>query len=157
MQSYIRTALAGFSTSNSAELHTYSVLVRTSLLSSNKVVRTLTFKKLKLVHVVHVICVKKVCSKSKVAVVHVWHCSIDYHSMFYSQVLLHANDYATITLYTVSSLLLAVAAMFLPIETKGKSLKVRKINVHFSCAYARKANYNSPTYVHTIRVLARPV
>ena len=40
------------------------------------------------------------------------------------QVLLHANDYATISLYGGSAILLAVVAALLPIETKGRSLKV---------------------------------
>ena len=40
------------------------------------------------------------------------------------QVLLHKNDYAAIALYAGSCLLLAIAALLLPIETKGKSMKV---------------------------------
>ena len=42
---------------------------------------------------------------------------------YVAQVLLHVNDYATISLYAGSSLLLAVLAMALPIETKGRALK----------------------------------
>ena len=40
------------------------------------------------------------------------------------QVLYDLNDYATLGLYAGSSVILALLAMLLPIETKGKSLKV---------------------------------
>lgn len=42
---------------------------------------------------------------------------------YVAQVLFHASDYATISLYAGSCLVLAVVALLLPIETKGKSLK----------------------------------
>lgn len=42
---------------------------------------------------------------------------------YVAQVLLDVNDYATLSLYAGSSLALAVLAMLLPIETKGRLLK----------------------------------
>ena len=42
---------------------------------------------------------------------------------YVAQVFLHANDYATLSLYAGSCLLLAVLAMLLPVETKGRALK----------------------------------
>ena len=52
------------------------------------------------------------------------------------QVLYDLNDYATLGLYAGSSVILALLAMLLPIETKGKSLKVSKhtVNVHIFVA-----------------------
>ena len=41
---------------------------------------------------------------------------------YVAQILLHANDYATLSLYAGSSLVLAILAMLLPIETKGRAL-----------------------------------
>ena len=41
---------------------------------------------------------------------------------YVAQVLLSVNDYATISLYAGSSLVIAVLAMLLPIETKGRAL-----------------------------------
>ena len=40
------------------------------------------------------------------------------------QVLLKSSDYATFALYAMSSLVLMVLALLLPIETKGRSMKV---------------------------------
>lgn len=40
------------------------------------------------------------------------------------QVLLHVSDYATIAIYSVSALVVAILALILPIETKGRSLTV---------------------------------
>lgn len=45
---------------------------------------------------------------------------------FVAQVLLHASDYATFSLYAGTSLSLAIAAILLPIETKGRALKDRE-------------------------------
>lgn len=45
-----------------------------------------------------------------------------YH--FLLQVLFHINDIAALLLYAVSCLIMAVVSLILPIETKGKSLKV---------------------------------
>lgn len=42
---------------------------------------------------------------------------------YVAQVLLHINDYVTLSLYAGSSLVLAVLAMLLPIETKGRALQ----------------------------------
>ena len=42
---------------------------------------------------------------------------------YVAQILLHANDYATLSLYAGSSLVLAILAMLLPIETKGRALR----------------------------------
>ena len=41
------------------------------------------------------------------------------------QVLLRSSDYATFALYATSCLVLVVLALLLPIETKGRSMKVR--------------------------------
>ena len=41
------------------------------------------------------------------------------------QVLLKSSDYATFALYAMSCLVLMVLALLLPIETKGRSMKVR--------------------------------
>ena len=41
------------------------------------------------------------------------------------QVLLKSSDYATFALYALSCLVLMVLALLLPIETKGRSMKVR--------------------------------
>lgn len=46
------------------------------------------------------------------------------------QVLYDLNDYATLGLYGGSSMILAVLAMLLPIETKGRSLKVSECLSH---------------------------
>ena len=45
------------------------------------------------------------------------------YSLF--QVLLKSSDYATFALYAMSCLVLMVLALLLPIETKGRSMKVR--------------------------------
>ena len=45
------------------------------------------------------------------------------------QVLFHRNDYAAVSLYAAPCLILAIAAVLLPIETKGKSMKVH--NLHY--------------------------
>ena len=45
------------------------------------------------------------------------------------QVLFHRNDYAAVSLYAAPCLILAIAAILLPIETKGKSMKV--LNLHY--------------------------
>jgi MFS family permease len=42
---------------------------------------------------------------------------------YVAQVLLHINDYITLSLYAGSCLILAALAMLLPIETKGRTLK----------------------------------
>ena len=42
---------------------------------------------------------------------------------YFAQVLLHANDYVTFSLYAFSSLVLAILALLLPIETKGRALR----------------------------------
>lgn len=44
---------------------------------------------------------------------------------YVAQVLLHFNDYFTISLYAASSLGIAALALMLPVETKGRSLKDR--------------------------------
>ena len=44
--------------------------------------------------------------------------------MYKLQVLLHVSDYATIAIYSISALLVAILALILPIETKGRSLTV---------------------------------
>ena len=44
--------------------------------------------------------------------------------MYKMQVLLHVSDYATIAIYSISALLVAIIALILPIETKGRSLTV---------------------------------
>ena len=44
---------------------------------------------------------------------------------YVAQVLIHASDYATISLYAGSCLGLAILAMMLPIETKGRALHDR--------------------------------
>ena len=41
---------------------------------------------------------------------------------YFAQVFLHANDYVTFSLYAFSSLVLAILALLLPIETKGRAL-----------------------------------
>ena len=41
---------------------------------------------------------------------------------YFAQVLLHNNDYVTFSLYAFSSLVLAILALLLPIETKGRAL-----------------------------------
>ena len=46
------------------------------------------------------------------------------------QVLYDLNDYATLGLYAGSSVVLALLAMLLPIETKGRSLKVSECLSH---------------------------
>ena len=45
------------------------------------------------------------------------------YSLF--QVLLKSSDYATFALYAMSCLVMMVLALLLPIETKGRSMKVR--------------------------------
>ena len=45
---------------------------------------------------------------------------------YVAQVLFETNDYATISLYAFSSLILIVQALLLPIETKGKALRDEK-------------------------------
>lgn len=48
---------------------------------------------------------------------------------YVAQVFLHVNDYATLSLYAGSCLVLAVMALLLPIETKGRALHDRgKVN-----------------------------
>ena len=42
---------------------------------------------------------------------------------FSAQVLLHSNDYATISLYAASCFVLAILSLLLPIETKGRAMK----------------------------------
>ena len=42
---------------------------------------------------------------------------------YVAQVLLHVNDYLTLSLYASTSLALAVLAILLPIETKGRALR----------------------------------
>jgi len=49
---------------------------------------------------------------------------LDKNVMFDSQVLLKASAYVAITTYGVMSLIATVAALVLPIETKGRELKV---------------------------------
>jgi len=39
--------------------------------------------------------------------------------------LLGVSDYATFALYAIASLVLAMLSLLLPIETKGRSMKVR--------------------------------
>ena len=46
------------------------------------------------------------------------------HYIFSLQVLLHVNEYATISVYSATALIAAIAAFFLPIETRGRSLTV---------------------------------
>ena len=45
---------------------------------------------------------------------------------YVAQVLFETNDYATISLYAFSSLVLIIHALLLPIETKGKALRDEK-------------------------------
>ena len=47
------------------------------------------------------------------------------HLCILFQVLLKSSDYATFALYAMSCLVLMVLALLLPIETKGRSMKVR--------------------------------
>ncbi len=42
---------------------------------------------------------------------------------YVAQVLLHVNDYATLSLYAGSCLVLAILALLLPIETRGRALQ----------------------------------
>ena len=46
------------------------------------------------------------------------------------QVLFDINDYLTISLYAGSSLVLIAFSLLLPIETKGRSLKVKLTHCH---------------------------
>ena len=48
--------------------------------------------------------------------------------MFKIQVLLHVSDYATIGIYSISAFLVAILALILPIETKGRSMTVSAEN-----------------------------
>lgn len=48
--------------------------------------------------------------------------------MYKIQVLLHVSDYATIGIYSISAFIVAILALILPIETKGRSLTVSAEN-----------------------------
>ena len=56
-----------------------------------------------------------------------------YDNILYKmQVLLHVSDYATIAIYSISALVVAVIALILPIETRGRSLTVSAGNtIHY--------------------------
>ena len=52
-----------------------------------------------------------------------------YANILCFQVMLKASSYVAISIYGVMSLIAAVAAIMLPIETKGREMKVTLINV----------------------------
>ncbi len=51
---------------------------------------------------------------------------------FVAQVLFKNSPYATITLYGSTGLIAAIVAFFLPVETKGRHLKVNLQNSFFA-------------------------
>ena len=74
------------------------------------------------------------------------------HALYKMQVLLHVSDYATIAIYSVSALLVAILALILPIETKGRSLTVSArsiIHVHVY-SYCITGRANGPEVVNKV-------
>ena len=57
---------------------------------------------------------------------------------FIAQVLLKISIYAAISIYGTIAILAAIASYFLPVETKGREMKVRKI---FLIIYLNTINF----------------